>query len=118
MKKKPDFLLDCNAVASRLPQYNGLIDSNLVYFFSSKNKRKQLCTLGLINKQGVVLDNNKKSASPRRIVGGRHEPSASYTNKKNKAPVKPVTKDQFQAVIASVRKNHTKNTIEEDKQIE
>ena len=113
-KKKAQFVLDCNSTSSRMPFYNGLRDNNLVYFFSSTNKKRQLYKLGLINKDGFVLEKSRIIGSARPIVGQKNKnASVSYSKKTQKLP--PVSKDQFKAVIAKARQDHLKsNTVDDE----
>ena len=70
-KKEAGFALDClNVVCSKKKEYNPLLDTNLGSFFTSNVVRKHLKKIGIINKEGLIVEENtikdliSKSNSP------------------------------------------------------
>ena len=59
-KYKPDFVLDGGNVSYRLPFYNPLTDSNLSSYFSNNYHKKHLEKVGIIDRNGNIIPDEKK----------------------------------------------------------
>ena len=59
---------DNNTANVKLPDYNGLYDKNLRHHFENRTIQSNLFKLGLIDREGRVLDIDKSKSSGTRFI--------------------------------------------------
>lgn len=123
---RPPFVLDSNSMQSRLPHYNGLRDTNLRTFFSSKRRRKLLVKVGLLSGQGEIREreptplwsrdvsfiNMRKSREeemfrsplpPRNAYSSRRSQSVRVAKVSKTRAKKPITHEELQRIFDKYR---------------